>query len=215
MVMKKVGIIGSGNVGRALAQGFIDLGYETTIASRSKTTREKLNIEFDGRVNTDSLENTAKSNELLVFAVKGTQALEAIQTLGIENLSGKTIIDTTNPIAEAAPENGVLLYTTNINKSLMEELQTKAPNANFVKAFSCVGSAHMVKPSFKSKPTMFICGNDTKAKQEVTEILDKFGWETEDMGAAEAARAIEPLAMLWCIPGFTNNSWNHAFKLLK
>ena len=62
---------------------------------------------------------------------------------------------------------------------------------------------------------MFICGNNTKAKEEVTEILDKFGWETEDMGAVEAARAIEPLAMLWCIPGLTKNIWSHAFKLIK
>jgi predicted dinucleotide-binding enzyme len=73
----------------------------------------------------------------------------------------------------------------------------------------------MVNPSFSSKPTMFICGNHKGAKKEVNEILDKFGWETADMGGAEAARAIEPLAMLWCIPGFRENSWNHAFKLLK
>jgi hypothetical protein len=74
----------------------------------------------------------------------------------------------------------------------------------------------MVNPEFGGiKPTMFICGNNTEAKQQVTKILDLFGWETEDMGSAAAARAIEPLCMLWCIPGFTKNQWNHAFKLLK
>jgi hypothetical protein len=62
---------------------------------------------------------------------------------------------------------------------------------------------------------MFICGNNEGAKQQVTKILETFGWETEDMGAAEAARAIEPLCILWCIPGFLHNKWNHAFKLLK
>ena len=90
------------------------------------------------------------------------------------------------------------------------------PEANFVKCFSCVGNALMVDPGFPEvKPTMFICGNKEEAKKEVEMILEKFGWEYEDMGKAEAARAIEPLCILWCIPGFTNNSWSHAFKLLK
>ncbi len=213
--MKKVGIIGSGNVGKALAQGFIDLGYETTIASRSEETRKNIKKEFNGKLKTDTPENSAKNNDIIVFAVKGAQAKEALQLLGIENLTGKTVIDTTNPIADAPPVNGVLQFSSNINKSLMEELQEAASKANFVKSFSCVGSAHMVNPSFESKPTMFICGNNANAKQEVTEILDKLGWESEDMGTAEAARAIEPLAILWCIPGFQKNSWGHAFKLLK
>ena len=98
----------------------------------------------------------------------------------------------------------------------METLQTRFQNAKFVKAFSCVGSGLMVNPEFgDQRPSMFICGNDSNAKSAVSEILDKFGWEIEDMGEVEAARAIEPLAMLWCIPGFKSNQWNHAFKLLK
>ena len=98
----------------------------------------------------------------------------------------------------------------------MERLQKKAPEAYFVKAFSCVGNGVMVDPDFgDTKPTMFICGNHSAAKEKVVEILTQFGWETEDMGGAEAARAIEPLCMLWCIPGFKQNQWTHAFKLLK
>ncbi len=74
----------------------------------------------------------------------------------------------------------------------------------------------MVDPNFPGgKPTMFICGNDEAAKKSVTKILDEFGWETADMGSAESARAIEPLCMLWCLPGFLRNEWTHAFKLLK
>ncbi|MBK5278144.1 MAG: DNA-binding protein, partial [Bacteroidia bacterium] len=65
------------------------------------------------------------------------------------------------------------------------------------------------------KPTMFICGNDNEAKKAVTTILDQFGWETADFGLVESARAIEPLCMLWCIPGMVRNEWQHAFKLLK
>ncbi|MEZ5103822.1 MAG: NAD(P)-binding domain-containing protein [Draconibacterium sp.] len=213
--MKKVGIIGSGNVGQALAQGFIDNGFEVTIASRNAAKRVELENQFGHKLKADTPENTAKSGELIVFAVKGNQGIDALKEIGIENLNGKTVIDTTNPISNAMPVNGVLLYDSSINRSLMEDLQEKAPKANFVKAFSCVGAGSMVNPDFESKPTMFICGNNAEAKKEVTDILDKFGWETEDMGTVEAARAIEPLAILWCIPGFVKNSWNHAFKLLK
>jgi len=74
----------------------------------------------------------------------------------------------------------------------------------------------MINPDFAGvKPTMFICGNDQEAKDEVAEICALFGFEAEDMGSAEAARAIEPLCILWCIPGFRENQWKHAFKFLK
>ncbi len=98
----------------------------------------------------------------------------------------------------------------------MEKLQAEFPEAHLVKAFNSVGNPRMVDPEFAGgiRPSMFICGNDDGAKAQVRDILDEFGWETEDMGKAEAARAIEPLCMLWCIPGFTRNEWTHAFKLL-
>jgi len=110
----------------------------------------------------------------------------------------------------------VLKFFTTMNESLMEQLQRQFPDAHLVKAFNSVGAAFMINPQFEGgKPTMFICGNDAQAKKTVTGILDQFGWETADMGGAEAARAIEPLCMLWCIPGFLRNEWGHAFKLLK
>lgn len=212
--MKKVGIIGSGNVGQALARGFAANGYATTLSSRSEEKRKKLEQELK-EVKIDIPLNTAKNNELIVFAVKGSEAKKALEEIGPEALSGKTVIDTTNPIADTAPVNAVLVYFSDINKSLMEELQATAPGANFVKAFSCVGSPFMVNPPFESRPTMFICGDNNEAKDEVTGILQLFGWETEDMGNVEAARAIEPLAMLWCIPGLRENRWNHALKFVK
>jgi predicted dinucleotide-binding enzyme len=142
---------------------------------------------------------------------------DALHTIGPKLLIDKIIIDTTNPIAEAPPENGVLKFFTNLDQSLMEQFQETFPNAKFVKAFNCIGSAMMVNPIFENgqKPSMFICGNDDQAKSEVNVITNLFGFETEDMGGAEAARAIEPLCMLWCIPGFRENSWGHAFKLLR
>jgi predicted dinucleotide-binding enzyme len=142
-------------------------------------------------------------------------AAEALRLAGVENLAGKPVVDATNPIADAPTIHGVLQFFTNRNDSLMEQLQQEFSSAKFVKAFNSVGAASMVDPQFKgSKPTMFICGNDEMAKKSVSKSLEAFGWETADMGAAEAARAIEPLCMLWCIPGFLHNHWTHAFKLL-
>ena len=135
---------------------------------------------------------------------------------GKDNLRGKVIIDVTNPIDKLPPENGVLRFFTEINSSLMEQLQRFVPEAKFVKAFNSVGNNLMYKPDLADDvPTMFICGNDDAAKKTVKDILTSFGWETEDMGKVEAARAIEPLCILWCIPGFLRNEWSHAFKLLK
>jgi predicted dinucleotide-binding enzyme len=97
----------------------------------------------------------------------------------------------------------------------MERFQEKYHTTHFVKVFSCVVSAHMVHPDLKEgKPSMFIAGNSDEAKGKVAEILNAFNWDIQDMGKVEAARATEPLCMLWCIPGFLKNEWNHAFRLL-
>jgi predicted dinucleotide-binding enzyme len=142
-------------------------------------------------------------------------AESALELAGAANLKGKVVIDTTNPIANAPPQDGVIQFFTGPNSSLLEQLQAKVPDARFVKAFSSVGSARMVNPAFKTgQPTMFYCGNDSDAKAIVKRILEQFGWEPADMGTATAARAIEPLCQLWCIPGFLQNTWSHAFKVL-
>jgi hypothetical protein len=151
-----------------------------------------------------------------VLAVKGTVAADAVRAAGVAILAGKLVIDATNPIAEAPPVDGVLKFFTNLDESLLERLQREFAAVRFVKAFNSVGAYCMVNPQFKGgKPTMFICGNDAAARKTVTTVLDQFGWETADMGVAAAARAIEPLCMLWCIPGFLQNDWTHAFKLLR
>ena len=109
----------------------------------------------------------------------------------------------------------MLSYFTTLDDSLMERLQAFRPDARFVKAFNSVGNSRMVNPTFSDgKPTMFICGNDDEARKVVTKVLDQFGWDVQDLGKAEAARAIEPLCILWCIPGFLNNEWTHAYAVL-
>jgi predicted dinucleotide-binding enzyme len=211
----KIGVLGSGSVAKALASGFLKHGYEVMVGSR---TPEKL-AEWaaqNPKGSTGKFADAAAFGEALVLAVKGKPAAEVLRLAGAENLKGKVVMDATNPIADAPPDHGVLQFFTTFDLSLMEQLQREFAGAHFVKVFNSVGAAFMVDPKFKGgKPTMFICGNDEAAKKSVTKILDEFGWETEDMGTAEAARAIEPLCMLWCLPGFLHNQWTHAFKLLK
>jgi predicted dinucleotide-binding enzyme len=210
----KVGVLGSGDVARVLAAGFLKHGHEVVIGTRDPGKLAAWASQNPkGRVG--SFADAARFGDLIVLAVKGTAAADALRAAGAPALAGKPVIDATNPIADAPPTNGVLSFFTTLDESLMEILQREFVDARFVKAFNSVGNAQMVNPQFKGgKPTMFICGNDADAKKTVTEILDQFGWETADMGQAEAARAIEPLCMLWCIPGFLRNQWGHAFKLL-
>ncbi len=213
---KKIGILGSGQVGQTLANGFIKHGYEVMIGTNTASKRDELRSKTGGKAKVGSFEETAKFGEIVVLATKGTAAEAALKSAGVAYLRGKTVIDATNPIADAPPVNGVIQYFTSLNDSLMERLQKLAPDARFVKAFNSVGNAFMINPDFNGvKPTMFICGNHDGAKGEVKSILDQFGFEVEDMGKVEGARAIEPLCMLWCIPGFLTNHWTHAFKLLK
>jgi hypothetical protein len=213
---QKIGILGSGSVGRSLALGFSKHGYRVMIGSNTAEKREELSAALGKEVEVGTLAEAAAFGELLVLAVKGSAAEQALNSAHLSNLDGKTVMDATNPIADMPPTNGVLHYFTSLDESLMERLQRVFPKAHFVKAFSSVGAVHMVNPDFNGmKPTMFICGNSDDAKSEVKAVLRQFGWEPEDMGGVEAARAIEPLAMIWCIPGFRENRWNHAFKLLK
>ena len=212
----KIGIIGSGQVGRALAKAFKSEGYDVMLGTRNTSNEHVVQFNDEAKIDVGTFDETAKFGDIIVLATKGTAAEEALHLAGKENLDGKIVIDTTNPIADSPPVNGVLHYTTSLENSMMERLQQVVPGAKFVKAFNIVGHALMYKPKLQGgKPTMFICGNDDDAKKTVTGILDKFGWETEDFGKAESARAIEPLAILWCIPGFLGNSWMHAFKLLR
>lgn len=211
----KIGILGSGEVARALAAGFARHGHQPMIGTRdlSKLTEWQ---RTNAGVRSGSVAEAAAFGELLVLAVKGAVAAEVLRAAGAQNIAGKTIIDTTNPLLDAPPDHAVLGFFTTLDDSLMERLQREFASARFVKAFNSVGSSLMVNPVFADgQPTMFICGNDAEAKAAVVGVLLQFGWEVADMGGAEAARAIEPLCILWCIPGFLRNEWSHAFKLLR
>ena len=213
-IPRRFGVLGSGEVGQALARGIAADGHEVRIGSR--TPGKLSQFSQSSGIPAGSFAEVAAWGEALVLAVAGSGAVDAIELAGAENLARKLVIDTTNPISGEPPEDGVLRYFTGPNESLMERLQSAYPAARFVKAFNSVGSDLMVHPILSGgPPTMFYCGNDAAAKAVVAQLLERLGWEAEDMGSAVAARALEPLAQLWCIPGFREDQWTHAFRLLR
>lgn len=211
----KVGVLGSGMVGQTLAAGFRKHGYDVRIGTRTAGKLEEWLAGAGKGVGTGDFADTAAFGDIVVLAVQGAAAVEALDLAGHGNLAGKLVIDATNPIG-GPPDQGVLRFFTGPNDSLMERLQAHVPAARFVKCFSSVGAAFMVNPSFAGgRATMFICGNDADAKRTTVQILDQFGWDAEDVGGAPGARAIEPLCQLWCAPGFLRNDWAHAFKVVR
>jgi 8-hydroxy-5-deazaflavin:NADPH oxidoreductase len=212
--MTKFGVLGSADVGQTLAMGLKKHGHDVRIGSR--TPAKLADFSQSSGIQAGTFADVAAWGEALVLAVKGSAAEDALKQAGESSIRGKVVIDTTNPIKDGAPPiDGVLQMFTGPNSSLLEQLQTAFPSTRLVKAFNSVGNDRMVNPHYKEgKPTMFICGNDESARTMVANILVQFGWESLDLGSAVAARAIEPLCQLWCIPGFKQNIWTHAFKVL-
>jgi predicted dinucleotide-binding enzyme len=213
--MTNVGIIGSGSVAKVLAKGFAQHGSTVRIGSRS--VDKVAGFAAEAGIAAGTIAEVAAWADTVVLAVKGAVALDVVRGIGEDALHGKIVIDPTNPIADAPPEDGVLRYFTGPNESLMERLQAAVPGARFVKAFNTIGNALMVNPRLPggAKPTMFVCGNDPAARDEVAALCRQFGHDVWDMGTAKAARAIEPLCILWCIPGFRENQWSHALAMLR
>ena len=210
----KVGILGSGVVAQTLGGGLLKHGHAVMLGTRDPGKLAAWQTQHAG-AQLGTFQQAAAFGEIVVLAVKGDAALDVLKLAGGAAIAGKVVIDTTNPIAAAPPVNGVLKFFTTLEDSLMERLQRAYPDVRFVKAFNSVGNAGMVDPHYPGgPPTMFICGNDEGAKRTVTGLLDQFGWETSDLGRVEAARAIEPLCILWCIPGFLHKEWTHAYKVL-
>ena len=212
----KVGILGSGIVGQVLAGGFLKHGHQVMLGTRDpqKPEVQKWLKETAG-ARAGTFREAAGFGELAVLATAGKAAEHALELAGPENLAGKTIIDATNPIADGPPIHGVLQFTTGPNESLGERVQAKVPKGHVVKAFNSVGNGRMINPHYEQgMPTMFLCGNNAEAKKQVEDVIRQFGWEPFDCGSIVSARALEPLCMLWCLPGFLRGEWTHAFKVL-
>lgn len=212
----KIGIVGSGVVAQTLAAGLAAHGHAVMLGTREPAKLGEWAAAHSA-VKVGQMAEAAAFGDIGILAVKGTAAEAALQATDAgRTLAGKPLLDATNPIADAPPDGGVLRFFTSLDDSLMERLQRAYPAVRFVKAFNSVGSALMIDPKLPGgRPTMFIAGNDEAAKTTATTLLAEVGWDAADMGGAQAARAIEPLCMLWCIPGFLRNDWMHAFKLLQ
>ena len=170
MANNKVGILGSGQVSQTLAAGFINHGYDVMLGSRDSSKLDTWQ-QKNSRARLGSFKDAARFGDTIVLSVKGTAAESLVESLS-SDLAGKTVLDTTNPIADSPPVNGVLKYFTTLDHSLMEKLQAIAPDANFVKVFSSVGNKLMVNPRLPGgRATMFICGNNVEAKKKSLEYL--------------------------------------------
>jgi len=213
----KIGILGSGAVGRTLASGFLQHGHQVMLGTRDPRKPEVQKWAGENpRGTVGTFAQAAEFGEFVVLATLGTAAEEAISLAGPHNFAGKTVMDTTNPIAhQIPPVGGILVFFTGPNESLGERIQAVLPQAHVVKAFNSVGAGRMVNPKFEQgTPTMFFCGDNAAAKEAVHGLILELGWEPYDCGGIVAARAIEPLCMLWCSRRFQHNQWDHAFKLL-
>lgn len=212
----KIGILGTGNVGQALGIGFANLGHDVKMGSRDPN-QEKVKDwvnKVGSKASAGTFVEAAAYGELAVLCTIWTGAENAIRLAGPNNLTGKVVIDTTNPLdfSEGIPPKLAVGHTD----SAGEHIQRWLPNSRVVKAFNIVGSPHMFKPEFPGgPPDMFICGDDDQAKETVTDLLKAFGWSVIDIGGIECARYLEPLAMVWIRHFFRVNSVNHAFKLLR
>lgn len=212
--MTKVGIIGSGDVGIKLADSFHATGHDVMIGSRDPKQEKLVSWAkaHNGRAQTGTFEQTAAFGDILVIATAWTGVENAIRLANPHNFSGKTVIDVTNPLDFSKGSPSLAIGTTD---SAGERIQRLLPDANVVKAFNIVGNPHMFKPQFDcGPPTMFICGNNAESKKMLISILEKFGWESVDLGGIEESRLLEPLAMVWIRHYINTGSGNHAFKLL-
>ncbi len=212
----KIGILGTGDVGRALGSGFIKYGYEVKMGSRdANNVKMKEWVDKSGaNASGGTFADAAEFGDIIILATLWTGTENVIKLAGQKNLAGKVVIDTTNPLdfSKGMPPGLALGHTD----SGGEQVQRWLPDSNVVKAFNIVGNAHMVNPDFDcGPPDMYICGNDEKAKQTTEEILKQFGWIVMDIGGIEGSRVLEPLCILWVIYGMKTNSWNHALKMLK
>ncbi len=212
MAAMNVGVIGSGEVGKALARGFAGLGHAVKIGSRSPEKLSDFARQTAG-VSSGTFEETAKFGDLIALATLGTATEEAIRLAGTKNFDGKVVIDATNPLdfSGGMPPKLFVGHTD----SLGERVQRWLPTARVVKAFNTVGNAYFVNPHFPGgPPDMFIGGDDADAKRIVSQICTHWGWGVIDLGGIESARYLEPMCMVWVLHGALSGSWAHAFKML-
>ena len=209
-----VGILGSGDVGKALARGFLSRGHSVTIGSREPAKLAEFVREHPEKLAAKTFADTAREGEIVVIATLFSGTQSALQLAGAQNFAGKIVIDATNPL-KFEPGKPPALSVSGTD-SAGESVQRWLPDAKVVKAFNTVGNALFVDPHFPGgKPTMFVAGNDDGAKNRVAQIAESFGWDVVDAGAITSSRYLEAIAMLWIDYAIRTATWQHAFKFLR
>ncbi len=216
LAQMRVGVLGSGEVGRRLAEGFRARGHEVMIGSRDPSKPELRDwLSGDGSgIEAGSFEQAAAHGELIVLAVLGSAAEEAIADAGPDNFRGKVVIDAMNPLDFSGGFPPKLSISG--EDSLGERVQRALPDARVVKAFNTIGNPYFVDPSFsEGQPTMLIAGDDQEAKDTVRNVLTDFGWsDTVDIGGIEGSRELEAICIVWVKIGGARGAWDHGFRLL-
>lgn len=208
----RIGILGSGDVGKSFARAFAALGHEVRIGSRSPEKLAEFVAGAGERVSSGTFAETTEFGDLIVLATLGNATEEAISLAG-DHFGRKVVIDATNPLdfSSGAPKLSV-----GHTDSLGEQVQRRLPDARVVKAFNTVGNALFFRPELPGgPPDMFLAGNDAEAKKLVAQVCEAFGWAAIDLGGIEASRYLEPMCLVWVLHGIRSGSWTHAFKLLR
>lgn len=209
----KIGILGSGNVAKALGSAFIALQHDVKLGSREPEKLEEWRQAAGPNALAGTFAETAQFGEIIVLATLGVATANAIELGGKQHFGGKLVIDTTNPLDFST---GAPRLSVGHTDSGGEQIQRALPDARVVKCFNTVGAPHMFKPDFEGgPPDMFICGNDEGAKKKVSELLHEFGWNTVDIGGIDGSRHLEPMCMVWVLSAMKAGAWNQAFKLLR
>ena len=212
----KIGILGSGDVGKALARGFVSRDHDVMISSREPAKLQDFVSEQGGKIRSGSFEEAAKFGELVLIATLFSGTKHALDLAGPANFSGKTVIDCTNPLR--FEEGKMPQLSLGFDNSAGEEVQRWLPDAKVVKAFNIIGNQFMVDPQLPGgPPTMFIAGNDDSAKKTVTQLIESLGWKdaVSDLGGIEESRYLEPMCIVWVHYGIRTGAWDHAFKMLR
>jgi predicted dinucleotide-binding enzyme len=217
----KIGILGTGDVGRALGKGFLALGNDVMMGARTAGNEKarawvaEVGIASTAKAMEGSFADAAKFGDVIVVATLGSANPAAVALAEPRNFAGKLVIDTTNPL-DLSGGFPPKLAVTPPDASAGEQLQRLLPGAFVVKAFNTVGHAHMFRPDFPGgPPDMFICGDAQESKAHTAQILEQFGWGTVDVGGIAMSRHLEAMCIVWVGYGARTNTWNHAFKLLR
>jgi len=197
----KVGVLGTGSVGRRIATKLVELGHEVTMGSRSadkEALREWLD-EIGQGASGGTFADAAAPGELVFNCTAGEASLAALEAAGAENIAGKVLVDVSNPLdfSQGMPPR---LSICN-DDSLGERIQAAFPETKVIKTLNTVNNQVMTEPGrLPGAHNVFVCGEDEEAKGTVTELLVEFGWPREsivDLGGIAAARGTEMYLPLW------------------